>query len=72
METDEEDTGEGGREKRRDTATTMIADGSCTSALCERERERERRRLEKAGVSLTLAQCRRKRGFSGHDILARN
>jgi hypothetical protein len=46
---------------------------SCTSALCERERDRERRRrLEKAGVSLILTQCRRKRGFSGHDILARN
>jgi len=76
-ETDEEDTGQGGREdeKRRDTATTMIADAP-VQARCARERETEteteRRRLEKAGVSLTLAQCRRKRVFSGHDILARN
>jgi hypothetical protein len=58
--------------ERRDTATTMIADAP-VQARCAREREREReRRLEKAGVSLTLAHCRRKRGFSGHDILARN
>jgi len=49
----------------------MIADAP-VQARCARERDRERRRLEKAGVSLILTQCRRKRGFSGHDILARN
>lgn len=42
-ETDEEDTGQGGREdeKRRDTATTMIADAP-VQARCARERERQR------------------------------
>jgi hypothetical protein len=41
-ETDEEDAGEGGREKRRDTATTMIADAP-VQARCAREREETER-----------------------------
>jgi hypothetical protein len=44
-ETDEEDAGEGGREKRRDTATTMIADAP-VQARCAREREETEREKE--------------------------
>jgi hypothetical protein len=51
-ETDEEDTGQGGREdeKRRDTATTMIADAP-VQARCARERETETEREKETGKS---------------------